>query len=95
MSSQKIAGTAVRSAFPGHERAIDRGLRDHPSFRELCEDYRRCASALERWRTLDGEGPSARTREYEGLLAELGSEVETWFEVLEKETNGADGAGSR
>jgi len=91
----KTTAVMIKGAFPGHVGAIDRGLRDHPSFRELCEDYRRCASALERWRKLDGEGPASRRHEYEELLAELASEVETWFEVLERGSNGADGAGSR
>lgn len=83
MGSRKDASSVVNRAFPGHEAAIDRALRDDASFRELCEDYRECASALDRWQRLDGDGPAARSREYRELLAELGAEVEAWLEELE------------
>ncbi len=94
MGSTKTTAGPIKRAFPGRDRLIERAIADHASFRELCEDYRRCASALERWRGLDGEGPASRSREYERLLAELESEVETWFEVLERGSNGSDGVGS-
>ena len=84
MGSRQDLRSLVVRAFPGHEAAIDRALRDDASFRELCEDYHKCASALSRWRQLEGDGPASRSREYRGLLAELGDELEAWLENLEE-----------
>jgi hypothetical protein len=84
MGSKQDARSLVREAFPGREAVIDRGLRDHSSFRELCEDYRKCAAALQWWRRLSGDGPASRSREYEGLLADLAMELEVWLEDLEE-----------
>ncbi|HSN54156.1 MAG TPA: hypothetical protein VLT32_05770 [Candidatus Sulfomarinibacteraceae bacterium] len=82
MGSRQDARLLVVRAFPDREAAIDRALRDHASFRELCEDYRKCASALKRWRRLNGDGPSSRSREYAELLADLTAELEAWLEDL-------------
>jgi hypothetical protein len=90
MGSRQDARTAVTRAFPDHEAAIDRALRDHASFRELCEDYRRCASALNRWQRLDGDGPAARSREYHALLEELGLEIQDWLDATESVSTQAE-----
>ena len=84
MKSKQDARSLVVRAFPGHEAAIDRSLRNHASFRELCEDYRKCAAALNRWQRLNGDGPSSRSREYGELLAELAGELEAWLKDLEE-----------
>jgi seryl-tRNA synthetase len=84
MRSKQNARSLVVRAFPGHEAAIDRALRDDASFRELCEDYRKCAAARNRWQRLTGDGPASRSREYDELLGELGNELEAWLEDLEK-----------
>jgi hypothetical protein len=83
MKSRQDAKSLVRDAFPGHDALIDSVFRDHATFRELCEDYRKCAVALERWRRLNGEGPLSRTREYTELLAELAEEIELWLDAME------------
>jgi transposase-like protein len=66
----------ILRGFPEQRDVIERTFRDQPSFRELCEDYHRCAAALGRWRRLHGEASSARSREYAELLEELTREIE-------------------
>lgn len=95
MGSRQDARSHVVRAFPGREAAIDRALRDHASFRELCEDYRKCASALKRWRRLNGDGPSSRSREYAELLADLAAEIEEWIEDPERDRGHPIGSESR
>ena len=73
---------AKARAFPGQDELIERGLREHPAFRDLCEDYRTCARALERWRRLNGTGADSRRQEYEGLLAELARDLAGWLEII-------------
>lgn len=95
MGPREDARSLVIDAFPGHDAVIDRALRDHPSFRELCEDYRRCASAFARWRRVGGDASTARRREYEQLLAELADELQFWIETLEEGAGRRDGVDPR
>lgn len=90
MGSTKTTFAVILRAFPDRRDFIERAFHEHPSFRELCEDYRRCAAALERWQQLNGDGPSARSREYAELLEELGREIE---ESLGTATAGPSRAG--
>lgn len=69
----------IKNAFPGHDGLIERAYRESLSFRDLCQDYRNCAVALDRWRRQSGEGPSSRTQEYTDLLLKLRAEVESWL----------------
>jgi len=93
VSSRKVARSLVRAAFPGHDSLVDRLFRDHEGFRELCDDYRRCAVALDRWQRLNGDDPSARGREYAALLTELAVEIETWLEAIQNEDLRPKGGG--
>ena len=68
-------------AFPGRDELIERAFRRNSSFRDLCQDYRKCATALERWRRSDSEASSVRAREYADLLAELELELEGWLDI--------------
>lgn len=79
----------IQRAFPGHGALIERGLREHPTFRELCDDYRRCAIALEDRKGRACAGNSDRVCEYEQLLAELADEVRGWLEALSQGRGGA------
>lgn len=81
MNCGNDARSQLRDAFPGRDELIEQGIREHPTFRELCVDYRRCAVALEEWRRDDKAHPE-RVGEYEELLAELAREIEGWLEVL-------------
>lgn len=83
MRTRQDARSLIRSAFPGRDALIDRAYRENETFRDLCRDYRNCALALERLRSLNGVAPSARTQEYVQLLAELAEEVESWLGAME------------
>ena len=74
----------IDSLYPGREGLIERGLREYPVFRELCEDYRRCFVALENLRVAGATGHPERVREYEDLLAELARELDSCLEGLEQ-----------
>ena len=68
MVSRQNTQTLVTRAFPGREPLIER-------------DYRKCASALERWRRSGGV-PSPRVDEYTELLDELTEEIEAWLDAV-------------
>lgn len=72
----------MQQAYPKYADLIDRGLRDDPAFRELCEDFRRCACALEEIRRRGDASRTERALEYEQLLGELAGDVESWLETL-------------
>ena len=74
----------IESLYPGREGRIERGLREYPAFRELCEDYRRCFVALGNLRAADAPGHPDRVREYEELLAALARELDSYLEGLEQ-----------
>lgn len=80
MASRRTAAAQIQTLFPGHDRLIDVAYRDDPTFRELCDDYRRCAAAIERWRGLNGDESMSRVDEYSELLDRLAHEVEAWLE---------------
>ena len=81
MAAERDIAAQISSSFPGNERLIDRAYRDDPTFCELCDDYVRCAAALERWQRSNGDESSPRTQEYSELLAELADEVQAWLDA--------------
>jgi hypothetical protein len=82
MASRRNTRELVSSAFPDREELIERAYEEDGSFRDLCQDYRKCAAALERWRGADSEASSSRAKEYAELLAELERELEDWLDVV-------------
>ena len=81
----------LQEAFPGRDRLVDQAYRDNRSFRELCDDYRRCRAALEGWQRQQDEVTEERSREYTELLAELATEIETWLQAMETGSCGPPG----
>ena len=73
----------IRDSFPGRHQLIDRAYRGNRPFRELCDDFLKCARALERWRQLEANGTGPRRQEYTELLAELRGEIQTWLEAMD------------
>jgi len=69
----------MQRAYPGYGDSIARGLRADPAFRDLCEDYQRCAVALEDVRQRSDDDRRERITEYEQLLGELARDVEDWL----------------
>ena len=81
MISKQDTLSFVTSALPGRDSLIERAYRANRSFRGLCQDYRKCAEALERWRRSEISASSSRVREYAELLAALAQEIESWLET--------------
>lgn len=78
--------TLIAGEFPGRDEFIDRAYREKQSFRDLCRDYRKCATALEDWRGSNDHGSSLRAREYAELLSQLESEIELFLESMESDS---------
>ena len=82
MKVSNDAKSLIGSAYPGYGEIIEHGFRDYPAFRDLCEDYRSCAIALDRWRKPGSAACEERVHEYEELLAGLAREIEGWLASL-------------
>ena len=73
----------IQTEFPGRDRLIESSYRNNRPFRELCDDYRKCVEARDRWQLLESNQPVPRWQEYNELLGELRSEIQTWLETME------------
>ena len=83
MKAPPEALSLIQTEFPGRNRLIENAYRDSRPFRELCDDYRKCVAARARWQRLESNQPVPRWQEYNELLGELRSEIQTWLEALE------------
>ena len=83
MNSDADALNLIRELFFGRDRLIENAYRDNLVFRDLCDDYRKCFRALERWKQLEANGTGPRRQEYTELLDELRGEIQVWLEVME------------
>ena len=83
MKAPPEALSLIQTEFPGRNRLIENAYRDSRPFRELCDDYRKCVAARERWKRLESNQPLPRWQEYSELLGELRSEIQTWLEAIE------------
>lgn len=61
--------------FPDRVETIKALFNNDESFNTLCEDYRRCADALQHWKQSLDENAPMRVDEYEVLLQELEEEI--------------------
>jgi hypothetical protein len=66
--------------FEGWRRQIESEYRRSEPFRALCDDWRVCAEAGERWRSSQAPIAAQRRREYREWLAELEQEIEDWLQ---------------
>jgi hypothetical protein len=83
MGPRRKTAALIQTLYPGRDRLIESALDEYPAFRELCEDYRRCASAVDRWQRQDGIEATSRHQEYAELLEELGLEIQAWLDAKE------------
>ena len=83
MRSQGATLSMIQARFQGRERSIARAFAENGSFRDLCDDYRKCASAVDRWQRQKGKSAVSRRREYQELLEELALEIRTWLDAME------------
>lgn len=65
----------VLKRFPEHKDAIHQHFRKNENFQTICDDYRQCAEALDRWNGSTSEEAPARRNEYADLLQDLESEI--------------------
>lgn len=72
----------IQAAFPGHDGLIQRASSQNPTFRDLCEDYKYCAEALDRRERGEVAGEPDHRQEYAELLEQLRQEIETWLDAL-------------
>ena len=61
--------------FPNRVDKIKTLFDNQDSFQTLCEDYCRCADALQHWTQSLDENASMRVAEYRALLQELEEEI--------------------
>ena len=65
----------VVKRFPDRKKKILELFRKNQDFQTICDDYRRCLQALQRWnRSTSEEAPACR-KEYADLLQELELEI--------------------
>ena len=75
MSIIQTSVFSVVKLFPDSKDAVIRLFNESENFQSMCEDYRRCAEALQHWNeSASDEGP-ARREEYAGLLQDLEAEI--------------------
>ena len=65
----------VLKRFPEQKDAIHQYFRKNENFQTICDDYRQCAEALDRWNGSTSEEAPARRNEYADLLLDLESEI--------------------
>ena len=74
----------VCDRFPDRADKIKARFDNQDSFQTLCEDYRRCAGALQHWAQSLDENASLRVEEYGALLRELEEEI---LQILDESMN--------
>ena len=65
----------VMKRFPEHRDELRQMYRTSESFQVLCQNYQKCAEALEYWTKSEHIEASNRQREYSDLLKELELEI--------------------
>ena len=66
---------SIFKRFPEQTEKIKALFKKNESFKTLCEDYCRCAEALQHWNLSLDENAPMRVGEYEALLRELEEEI--------------------
>ncbi len=65
----------VMKRFAERKNAIRRLFMGSEKFRNICEDYQRCAEAVQHWNHSASEEAPARREEYAALLRDLEEEI--------------------
>lgn len=86
MNQETDALSLINRCFAGSEMLIARAFRENAVFRSLCEDYRECAEALERWKNSESENAAERQKEYAEMLVELEHDIKDWLEAMAQAT---------
>jgi hypothetical protein len=78
---------AVCNRFPDRTDTTRQLFTENESFRTLCNDYRKCGTALRYWNRSDTESSDNRRLEYETVQRELEEEIVRFQEEFEKRRN--------
>lgn len=70
----------LESHFPDWSEAIEAEYRTSKDFRTLCDDFKVCAVAKEKWEQSTAPIAPERRREYAEWLQELLQEIEDWLD---------------
>ena len=65
----------VLKRFPEHKDNAKRLLKESESFQTMCEDYLKCAKALDHWNQSGMDIAPLRRTEYTALMQELEEEI--------------------
>ena len=65
----------VLKRFPKHKDNAKRLLKESESFQTMCEDYLKCAKALDHWNQSGMDIAPLRRTEYTALMQELEEEI--------------------
>lgn len=65
----------VVKRFPDRKGSILRFFKENENFQIICDDYRQCSKALERWNQSASEEAAGNRKEYADLLQELELEI--------------------
>ena len=82
MSWESDAIALIHADFDVRPRLVEAAMRKSDEFRELCEHYWACSSALDAWDRRDSTVAPERRAEYAEMLAELGREIQDWKKTL-------------
>ena len=75
MSIIQTSVFSVVKRFPDRKDTVIRLFNKSENFQSMCEDYRRCAEALQHWNeSASDEGP-ARREDYAALLRDLEAKI--------------------
>jgi len=61
--------------FPDRGDTVKQLFKESETFQNVCEDYRRCAEALQHWNQSASDEAPARREEYAALLRDLEAEI--------------------
>ena len=75
MSVIQTSVFTVVKQFPDRGDTVKRLFKESETFQNVCEDYRRCAEALQHWRQSTSEEAPVRREEYAQLLRDLKAEI--------------------
>ena len=66
---------AIIQLLPDRKKSIKRLYKESELFRDLCQDYQKCAEALEHWNASNLAEAPERRKEYTTLLRELEADI--------------------
>ena len=66
---------SIIKRFPDRKDTVKQLFKESETFHSMCEDYRRCAEAMQHWNQSASDEAPARREEYAALLRDLEAEI--------------------